>query len=231
VLSAPWDAWLDCTPHDVFCQYVKKLRPSPCRTCPGRFTATYILLLAIQRGTEAQAEAVDWILGRDWPQAAQEGEDGPVDLTGSSPQRSQAPASAADGDTSSLDTQQLLGSAAAAAVGLADTASSRAKQNPSYQAARARKRAAQQHVGADVAGGAAAGGGRPPANVYLYSVENTVRRYLEEARDYGAVVGFAGMVEELAGTTGLPLHVLEVALGDVRTALNRVCGLSCGAAS
>jgi hypothetical protein len=118
-----------------------------CRVCPGRFSATYLLLLGVQRGTEAQAAAVDWILARDWPQGAGgEGGDasGPIDLTGSSPKHS----GNSTGDSSSLDTQQVLGGAAAEAMRLADTASSRAKQTKSYQAARVRQRAVLQRAAA-----------------------------------------------------------------------------------
>jgi hypothetical protein len=87
-------------------------------------TATDLLLLGIQRGTEAQAEAVDWILARDWPQKLQPewtaaGVGGfPIISLLAGQQAAQ------DSDTSSMDTQQVLGSTAAEAFGLLDTASS-----------------------------------------------------------------------------------------------------------
>jgi len=202
--------------------------------CPSRFTATYLLLLAIPCGYAAQAAAVDWILGKDWPAAAggaEEDPTSPVDLTGGSPQRGWRSAPTASGGSSSLDTQQLLGSTAAEAIRLTDTACSRAKHDPSYTAGRARKRTPQQRAEAGAAaGGAPAGEGGVPGRMYLHSVEATIRRFVEEAQDYefGAGIGanFEEMVAELAAITGVPPHTLEVALEEIRSALHMVGALA-----
>jgi hypothetical protein len=188
--------------------------------CPGRFTATYLLLLAIQRGYEAQAAAVDWILGGDWPAAAGgAGEDAgsPVDPTGGSPQQTNT--SAKEG--SSLDTQQLLGADAAEAMRLADTASSRAKHLQSYQDARARQRAALQR--------AAAGSAAPPVAAALAAhpdmaseVLEDIRHFVEEAQEYRSTYGFDALVQSLAGATGLSEGTLVFHLRAIRDALDAV---------
>jgi hypothetical protein len=113
--------------------------------CPGRFTASYLLLLAIQRGYEAQAAAVDWILGKDWPADAADGlvhggPGGPADAPNSS--LGYDPALHDAHHTSSMDTQQLLGHDVAEALQLADTATSCAQQVQRQQATHAQ----QQHV-------------------------------------------------------------------------------------
>jgi hypothetical protein len=177
--------------------------------CPGRFTATYLLLLAIQRGYEAQAAAVDWILGGDWPAAAGgAGEDAgsPVDPTGGSPQQTNT--SAKEG--SSLDTQQLLGADAAEAMRLADTASSRAKHLQSYQRA-------------------AAGSAAPPVAAALAAhpdmaseVLEDIRHFVEEAQEYRSTYGFDALVQSLAGATGLSEGTLVFHLRAIRDALDAV---------
>jgi hypothetical protein len=182
---------------------------------PSRLTAIYLLLLGIQRGHEAQAAAVDWILARDWAAAGSEEEDASstVDLTGGSQQQSDGPA----GDSSSLDTQQLLGSTAAEAMRLADTASSRAKQNPSYQAAQARQRAAQQRADAS---GAAAGRGAVAAGPEMeLLVRTAIQGYVNDAQMDGILDGFDDLVAELAQLTGLPEETVEAHLDEVRDTL------------
>jgi hypothetical protein len=188
--------------------------------CPGRFSATYLLLLAIQRGTEAQAAAVDWILGRDWPQGAggvqEEEEGGPIDLTDASPQHSGTSA----GNSSSLDTQQLLGSAAAEAIRLADTASSHAKRVPAYQAARARQRAALQRA---EAGRAAPGNGALPVDASIGpQVRKAIRLFVEEAQEDNSMDGFPDLVYELANLTGLQEDIVETELEAIFNALDKV---------
>jgi hypothetical protein len=183
--------------------------------CPGRFTATYLLLLAIQRGAEAQAAAVDWILARDWPQGAAGAEGaagGRGDAPGGSPQPGRAPTPAEAGEDSSVDTAQLLGREAADALSLADTASSRVKQAARYQAAMAGDAGVQQP------GDAAAA-----AAVNMQERVEQVLRNLASLAATGPVgmpvdAGNAGFLRELRAITGLPESFLNVYVHELRAA-------------
>jgi hypothetical protein len=188
-----------------------------CRVCPSPTTATYLLLLGIQRGYEAQAAAVDWILAKDWPQAAAAGDGagGGRDAPGGSPNRRHSPTP--DDDDSSVDTQQLLGREAAEALSLSDTASSRMKQAARYQAAMAGDGPAPQAADAP----ADVQGGRDAAPMLQDRVEPLLREYMLQAA-VGAPRTQA--LQQLGELTGLPGPLLEVHLDELMYSWHEVRG-------
>lgn len=168
-----------------------------CRTCPSPTTATYVLLLGIQRGYEAQAAAVDWILARDWPQKAEPDPSlaGPIGSRNSNLQAGQE--AAQDSDSTSIDTQDVLGVTAAEAIGLADTASSSqpaSQHNMQDEAAPTAQQPTQRPE-------------QPPSLVVLLSrLQQLLRDWDPEQ---GCSVQLALAMEGLQHATGLPRHVLQ----------------------
>jgi hypothetical protein len=187
------------------------------RTYPGRFTATYLLLLAIERGYEAQAAAVDWIVGKDWPQAAdtaaqqeETDEDILMGLDSSSPVN--APAFAGSENGSSMDTQQLLGGDAADALQLADTASSWVQQMQRHQARQAHAHAAQHRVQNATTGGTAATVG----SMVAQQVRWTLGSFVEACQDHVEATFWRSALLALVNATGLHASGLTRVLEDLR---------------
>jgi hypothetical protein len=103
---------------------------------------------------------------------------------------------------------------------LADTASSRAKQMQSYQAARARQRAALQRSATDrAAADDAALAAHPDIAARVLA---TIRQFVEEAQDLRSTEGFDELVGTLSATTGLPERTLWNALTEIQNALDAV---------
>jgi hypothetical protein len=175
--------------------------------CPGRFTATYLLLLGIQRGPEAQAAAVDWILARDWPQEVH-----PKDPTGGSQCVSATAFSA--GDSSSLDTQQLLGGGAAAAIHLADTASSRGVQKQQHKAQQAGSQPQAAAAPEDTPGTTSAW--------FAGNVRCILNTFVDTSQMAGRAMDAADAIESLAGVTGLPFDTLQDELTSLVIDLDKV---------
>lgn len=203
-----------------------------CRVYPGRFFATFLLLLAIQRGYEAQAAAVDWIVGKDWSPtsggaADGEEEDWLMALNGnSSPLQG---ASDNSEDNSSMDTQQLLGRDAADAIRLGDTASSRVQRLQLQQAAWARPHAAQWQTAAALEGGPAAAdpedgaaAGDPAEVTVAGRVRRVLRAFVDGSRRIEGLMDLRDTIEELESFTGMPENKLDEALAHLEWALGRV---------
>jgi hypothetical protein len=214
-------AWSACSLLQVLTHIVPPMWTGGCRAVPGRFTATYLLLLGIQRGYKAQAAAVDWILGKDWPQAAGDAQtlDGnPADAPGGSGCN---PASRDGDETSSMDTQQLLGHDAAEAIHLADTATSSsnppATQVQRQPAAQPDVPAAQQPAPVAPAGDAALDSGDLlSARVWL-----TLRAFVAACQAHKAEACWPDALGALAVTTGLPPADLGNMLDTLQKALVR----------
>jgi hypothetical protein len=199
--------------HYVQCKFL--IAAYTCRVCPGRFTATYLLLLAIQRGYEAQAAAVDWILGRDWPQgvegvqAARGSGDSPISSQGATPDEEM--------DTSSMETQQLLGRDAAEALQLADTATSQSVRAQQQQVARAVPHGQQDQEGGPADGAAAGGGGQGEGDVW-----RLLHTFVDRCQSRGRVTGMGQLIGGLRRITRAPADELRAALEGLPRALRRV---------
>jgi hypothetical protein len=188
--------------------------------CPGRFSATYLLLLGIQRGSEAQVAAVDWILGKDWPVAA-DGAEALEDSANSGLEPTWGCTPAEHMDTSSMDTQQLLGHDAAEAIHLADTATSRAEQTPAHQARHVHRHAQQNPEEDDQGGGAAADGGGLAAD----EVRSLLHAFVVKSQKFSKVTGVEQLIGGLRRITQLSVVALRGALEELTGALSGVSSL------
>jgi hypothetical protein len=212
-----------------------------CRVCPGRFFATFLLLLGIQRGYEAQAAAVDWILGKNWSTASGGAADGEEEDWLMAINGNSSPLQGASDDSeddSSMDTQQLLGRDAADAIRLGDTASSRVQQLQLQQAAWARPHAPQRQTAAALEGGPAAaaleGGpaaadpedgaaaGDPGQVTVAGRVRRVLRAFVDGSRRIKGFMDLRDTIEELRSLTWLPEDKLYDALAALERALEKV---------